>query len=172
MFNHQEWERGNSKLQGGAHHRFMPQHVIFFYSINMDSFDELSICDKSVKRLLEILSLENSLSIEENVYANLVRIFYSNIENSSSRKMQILAKVGGVPIEFDVKDLNWILGTEDEGLKIYASRKELIFNHFLHVNEAKKICWRDDLSNDICHFPFCSQLLPYRFEYLTAFFSI
>lgn len=124
MFNHQEWERGNSKLQGGAHHRFMPQHVIFFYSINMDSFDELSICDKSVKRLLEILSLENSLSIEENVYANLVRIFYSNIENSSSRKMQILAKVGGVPIEFDVKDLNWILGTEDEGLKIYASRKD------------------------------------------------
>lgn len=144
----------------------MPQHVIFFYSINMDSFDELSICDKSVKRLLEILSLENSLSIEENVYANLVRIFYSNIENSSSRKMQILAKVGGVPIEFDVKDLNWILGTEDEGLKIYASRKELIFNHFLHVNGVRNTCRHRDLSDDVCSLPFRSQLLPFQIRVL------
>lgn len=72
-----------------------------------------------------------------------------NIENSSFGKIQILAKVGGVPIEFDVKDLNWILGTEDEGLKIYASRKKLIFNHFLHVNAARKICWRGNLFNDI-----------------------
>ena len=36
----------------------------------MDSFDELYICGRSVKRLFGIVGWENALSIEENVYPN------------------------------------------------------------------------------------------------------
>lgn len=70
--------------------------------------------------------------------------------------------MGGVSIEFNVKDLNKILGIKDEELEIYSCRKELMLNHFLHVNEI----WNTtpnvygDLSDDICHMSFPSQLLP------------
>lgn len=39
--------------------------------------------------------------------------------------------MGDVLIEFDVKDLNLILGTKKEGLELYTSRKELMLNNFV-----------------------------------------
>ena len=38
--------------------------------------------------------------------------------------------LGGVPIEFDVEDLNNILGILDVGRRIYTSRKALSFADF------------------------------------------
>lgn len=92
----------------------------------------------------------------------LIRVFCLNIEISTSRQDRIHNNVGGVSIKFNVKDLNRILGIKDEGLKICSCRKELMLNHFLYVNEI----WNTtpnvygDLSDDICHMPFPSQLLP------------
>lgn len=78
--------------------RFMPRPVISSWYVDMDGFDELSICGKSVKRLLEIVGWKNALSIEDNVYPNLIRAFYSNMKISASRQDRILNNMGGVPI--------------------------------------------------------------------------
>lgn len=40
-------------------------------------------------------------------------MFYSNTKISASRQNRIVTHVGGVSIEFDVGDLNFMLGTED-----------------------------------------------------------
>lgn len=48
---------------------------------------------------------EVALSIEERVYPNLVRVFYLNMEISAYMLDGIITNVG-VPIEFDVMDLN------------------------------------------------------------------
>lgn len=48
----------------------------------------------------------------------------------------ILTDVYGVPIEFDVRVLNMILGTRNKGLNLYTSRKELQFSNFLHVEDV------------------------------------
>lgn len=53
-----------------------------------------------------------------------------------------------VPTEFDMGDLNMIIGTEDEDLDIYASRKELKFSKFMHVEDVRNICKHKDFSND------------------------
>ena len=52
----------------------------------------------------------------------------------------ILINVGGISIEFEVGDLKSILRIENEGLELYTFRKELVFNHFLHVNGVRNIC--------------------------------
>ena len=59
---------------------------------------------------------ETALNIEEKVYPNLVRIFYFNMELSATRLDRLVTYVGGVPIEFTVEDLNFILRTEHVGL--------------------------------------------------------
>lgn len=100
------------------------------------------------------------MSIEENVYPNLVKVFYSNTELSATRLDRIVTNIGGIPIQFDIKDLNLILRTENMGLKLCTLRKKLICNHFLHVNEVRNICRRRDLFDDVCTLFFPSQLLP------------
>lgn len=94
------------------------------------------------------------MSVEENVYLNLDRVFSSNMEISAPREDRIHSNVGRISIEFDVGDLNLILGTKNKGF----AKKELMFNHFLLVNVVRNICrWRD-LCDDICHISFYSQL--------------
>lgn len=60
------------------------------------------------------------MSIEEREYPNLVRVFYLNMELSTTRLDRIIINVGGVPIEFDVGDLNSILRTKNKDLEIYT----------------------------------------------------
>lgn len=64
------------------------------------------------------------------------------------------------PIEFDIADLNRILGTLNKGLVIYTSSKDLHFNHFRHADGVQNICRRRDLTDDICSLFFRSHLLP------------
>lgn len=66
-------------------------------------YEELVIYGRSVKGMLE--PWEVALSIEERVYPNLVRVFYWNMEISAYMLDGIITNVG-VPIEFDVMDLN------------------------------------------------------------------
>lgn len=108
----------------------MSHQVTTFYYVELDAFDDLIISGSSIRSFLEAAGWANALTIEENVYPNLVRVFYSNMEISASRQNMIIINVGGVPIEFDIADLNRILGTLNKGLVIYTSSKDLHFNHF------------------------------------------
>ena len=57
--------------------------------------------------------------IEENVYPNLVKVFYSNMDTSEEKKTRVITNVGGVLIDFDVSELNSILRTSNYGLKFH-----------------------------------------------------
>ena len=108
------------------------------FFLNLNDFEELVVCSNNVKEML--VQWENALNLEEKVYPNLVRIFYSNMELSATRLDRLVTYVGSVPIEFIVEDLNSISGTGHAGLKLYTSRKELEFNHFSHVDAVRNIC--------------------------------
>lgn len=45
--------------------------------MDLDDIEELVVCSKSVKAVLE--AWDKVLSIDERVYHNLVRVFYSNM---------------------------------------------------------------------------------------------
>ena len=57
-----------------------------------------------------LLAWESTIDFDKRVYPNLARVFYSNMEISATRLDMIVTHVGGVPIEFDVENLNNILG--------------------------------------------------------------
>lgn len=133
---------------------FMDRKVIDSYYMELEDFKELIVCGRSVRDML--LPWESALDLDERVYPNLVRVFYLNIEISTNRLDRIVTYVGGVPIEFDVEDLNHILGTLDDNHTIYTSRKALLFANFGHNHGVKNIYRRRDLSNDICALPFLS----------------
>ena len=54
--------------------------------------------------------------IEENVYPDLVKVFYSNMDVSEENKTRVITNVEGVKIDFDVSVLSFILGSSDFGL--------------------------------------------------------
>ena len=120
------------------HSQFMIRKLTDSFFLNLNDFEELVVCSNNVKEML--VQWENALNLEEKVYPNLVRIFYSNMELSATRLDRLVTYVRGVPIEFTIEDLNSILGTGHAGLKLYTSRKELEFNHFCHVNAVRNIC--------------------------------
>lgn len=70
------------------------------------------MCGRSVKKLLEYIEWENALSIEKYLYPNLIKVFYSNMKLFTTQLDRIVTNRRGVPIEFDVGNLNKILGTE------------------------------------------------------------
>ena len=132
----------------------MSRTVIDSYYVDLDNFEELIVYGISVKDML--LPWESALDINKWVYLNLVHVFYSNMKISANRLDRIITDLGGVPIEFDVEDLNNILGTQNSGHQIYTSRKAFSFVDFVHHSGVKDIC---RCRNDICPLPFRSQLL-------------
>lgn len=96
--------------------RFMGRKVIDSYYVDLEDFKELIVCARSMRDML--LPWESALNLDHQVYPNLVRVFYSNMKISANRLDQIITYVGGVLIEFDVEDLNNILGTPDADHKI------------------------------------------------------
>ena len=69
--------------------------------------------------MLEDVGWLNAIVFEENVYPDLVKVFYSNMDCSAEKENRVITTVGGVSIEFDDSDLNSILGTYDGGLQIF-----------------------------------------------------
>ena len=122
---------------------FMDRKVIDSYYMDLEDFKELIVCGRSVRDML--LPWESALDLDERVYPNLVHVFYLNIEISANRLDRIVTYVGGVPIEFDIEDLNHILGTLDNDHTIHTSRKALSFANFGHNHGVKNICRRRDL---------------------------
>lgn len=117
---------------------FMRRKVIDVYYVDLEDFRGLIVCGRSVRDML--LPWESTLDFDERVYPNLVRVFYSNMEIYVERMGQIITHVRGVPIEFDVKDLNNTLGTPDTSRKIYTARKALSFADFFHPDGVRNIC--------------------------------
>ena len=115
----------------------MGHQVIDSYYVDLEDFRELIVCGKKVRDML--LPWESALDLHERVYTNLVRVFYLNIEISANRLDRIITHVGGVPIEFDVEDLNNILGIPNDNHKVYTSRKALSFAYFVHYYGVKNI---------------------------------
>ena len=98
--------------------RFMTRKVIDSYYVDLEDFGELVVCGRSVRKML--LSWEPALDLDEQVYPNLVNVFYSNMKISATRIDRIITHVGGVPIEFDAEDLNNILGILNAGHNVYT----------------------------------------------------
>lgn len=62
----------------------MGKPVIPSYYTDIDDFADITICGRTIRDILG--PWEVALSIEENIYDNLVRVFYSNMELSTARK--------------------------------------------------------------------------------------
>lgn len=88
------------------------------------------------------------------------------MEISEIRLDRIVTNVWGVLIEFDVEDLNQILGIANTSFKIYTCRKTLLFTDFVHWHAVRNIRRRRDISDDTCSLPFCAQLLPLQIRIL------
>lgn len=63
----------------------MSRSVLDSYFVNLDNLENLSIRRRTLKTLLENMGLINALIMRENVYPNLVTMFYSNMDISESR---------------------------------------------------------------------------------------
>ena len=88
------------------------------------------------------------------------------MEISTTRLDRIVTYVGGIPIEFDVENLNNILGIPNARHRIYTSQKALSFDSFAHCEGVHNIFRRWDLTSDICALSFLSQLLPLQIRIL------
>ena len=144
--------------------RFMGRKVLDSYYVDIEDFTTLIVCGRSVRDMLQ--PWESAIDFDDQVYPNLVRVFYSNMEISTTRLDRIVTQVSGVDIECDAEDLNGFLGISSNGHNIYTSRKALSFADFRHADGVRNICKRRDLSYDICVVPFRSQLLPLQVRIL------
>ena len=77
---------------------------------------------------------------------------------------KIVTSVGVIHIEFNVALLNRILGTPNEGLKLYNIRTKIDYSWFSIENVVRKICRRRDLSSEFCRSPLKSQVLPLQIK--------
>ncbi|KAH9697228.1 hypothetical protein KPL71_023524 [Citrus sinensis] len=144
--------------------KFMGKPVTPSFSLNISEFSDITVCGHSITQMLS--HWKQALSIEEPIYENLVRVFYSNIEFPSTRRDELYTSVGGIRIAFNEPDLCSIMGITYGGLDLYTARKELSFSEFRHVDGVHNICRRRDLSDDICSLSFRSQLLPFQIRIL------
>lgn len=78
------------------------------------------------------------MSIDDRVYPNLIRVFYQNMKFFINKLDKIITNVRGALIEFNVVDLNQIIGTKNTGHKTYTSRKALMFANFFHPYVVQK----------------------------------
>ena len=77
----------------------MTHKVIDTFYILPDWLRSLNISNRHLLRLLEEVSWINALTINENVYPDLVKIFYSIMDTSAEKENRVITNVGGVMIE-------------------------------------------------------------------------
>lgn len=111
----------------------------------------------------------NALMIVENLYPDLVKVFYSNMDVSAENKTRVITNVGGVMIDFDVSLLNSILGSSVFGLEICSPRKYPKLDSYVHVDTVRNICRRNDLSVEDCTIHFRTQCLYLQTRILLRF---
>ncbi|KAH9783541.1 hypothetical protein KPL71_009348 [Citrus sinensis] len=121
---------------------------------------------RNLFQLLGDVGWIDALLIEENVYPDLVKVFYSNMDCSAEKENRVITKVGGVLIEFDDSELNSILGSSDDGLDIFSLRKPPDIDDYVHVDVVRNICRRSDLSVEDCTIHFRTQCLCLQTHFL------
>ena len=77
----------------------MGKSVTPSFSLNITEFSDITICGHSITHMLS--HWKEALSLEEPIYENLVRVFYSNMELSSTRRVELYTYVGGILIAFN-----------------------------------------------------------------------
>lgn len=104
---------------------FMTRMVLPTFYLLPDWLRSLSISNRNFLELLEEVGWINALFLNENIYPDLVRVFYSNMDTSAEKENRVITNVGGVLIEFDDTELNEILRSSVSGdsLEIYSARK-------------------------------------------------
>ena len=132
----------------------MTRKVLSTFFVLPDWVHSLNISHRNLYQLLEEVDWINTLVIEKNVYPDLVKVFYSNMDVSKEKKTWVITNVGGVLIDFDVSKLNYILGTTDYGLEIFSPRKSPKIGSYVYVDAIRNICRRNNLSveNYTIHF--------------------
>ena len=138
---------------------FRTREVLNSFFVLPDVMHTLKISYRNIFQSLGDVGWINALLIEENVYPDLVKVFYSNMEVSEKNKTRVITTVGGVKIDFDVSLLNSILGSSDFGLEIFELRKSPKLTGFTHVDAVRNICRRSDLSVEDCTIHFRTQCL-------------
>ncbi|KAH9677495.1 hypothetical protein KPL71_025392 [Citrus sinensis] len=111
----------------------------------------------------------NALVVEENVYPDLVKVFYSNMDCFTEKENRVITTVEGVLIEFDDSELNSILGSSDDGLEIFSPRKPPDIDDYVYIDAVKNICRRVDLSNEDCTIQFRNKCLCFQTRILLRF---
>ena len=106
---------------------------------------------------------------EENLYPDLVKVFYSNIDVSEENKTWVITNIRGVTIDFDVSMLNSILRSSDFCLEIFSPRKSPKLDSYIHVDVVRNICLRNDLSVEDCTIHFHTQCLCLQTRILLRF---
>ncbi|KAH9671200.1 hypothetical protein KPL70_017266 [Citrus sinensis] len=129
-------------------------------------FAGYKISHRNLFQLLGDVGWIDALLIEENVYPDLVKVFYSNMDCSAEKENRVITTVGGVLIEFDDSELNSILGSSDDGLDIFSLRKPLDIDDYVHVDVVRNICRRSDLSVEDCTIHFRTQCLCLQTRFL------
>ncbi|KAH9687357.1 hypothetical protein KPL70_014742 [Citrus sinensis] len=86
---------------------------IKMYRATLSPFRPLLRSRRSIQDMLQ--PWEPAINLDDRVYPNLVRVFYSNMEISDTRPNRIVTQVSRVPIEFDDVDLADFLVTPRKG---------------------------------------------------------
>lgn len=105
----------------------MNRTIVTSYYFELEFLRPIMISNRNLVKLLEKILWINSLVIEENVYINLVRLFFSNMVTSTKKRNQVITHVREVVIELGPSLLNDSLGTPNKDLEIYSAGKPLIY---------------------------------------------
>ncbi|KAH9753250.1 Integrase catalytic domain-containing protein [Citrus sinensis] len=130
---------------------FRTREVLNTFYVLPDWLNTLNISHRNLFQLLGDVGWIDALMIEENLYPDLLKVFYSNMDVSAENKTRVITNVGGVMIDFDFSLLNSILGSSDFGLEIYSPRKSPNLESCVHIDAVRNICRRDDLSDEDWH---------------------
>lgn len=127
----------------------MPRLIVSSFFVELDCIHIVLNSNRNLVKLLQRVGWVNSVVIEENVYLNLVKVFYSNMDTFKEKRNRVITHIGGIIIEFGVGILNKILGNPDNSLKSYSARKALCFHDYSHFETLRNICRRMDLSDEV-----------------------
>ena len=80
---------------------FRTREVLNTFFVLPDVLHSLQISHRTLFQLLGDVGWIDALLIEENVYPDLVKVCYANMDTSTEKENQVITNVGGVLIEFD-----------------------------------------------------------------------
>ncbi|KAH9685823.1 hypothetical protein KPL70_014116 [Citrus sinensis] len=145
---------------------FRTREVLNTFFVLPDVLHTLQISHRTLFQMLGDVGWIDALLIKENVYPDLVKVFYSNMDCSAEKENRVITTVGGVLIKFDDSDLDNILGSSDDGLDIFSLRKPPEIDDYVHVDAVRNICRCNDLSVEDCTIHFRTQCLCLQTHFL------